>query len=56
MCFEFDALPPLSGVPHEIRMHPGAAHSFFDRAFEEHAGAWRRVLDLPGKAGTDALA
>lgn len=35
-------------VPHEVVTYEGAPHSFFDRRYEEHAGAaadaWRRVL------------
>jgi len=45
-----------AGVPHELVVYPGAPHSFFDRAYEQHAeacaDAWRRVLGfldgLPG--------
>jgi carboxymethylenebutenolidase len=37
-----------AGVEHEIKVYPGAPHSFFDRKCEEHAeacaDAWRRVL------------
>lgn len=37
-----------AGVPHEIEVYPDAPHSFFDRAYEQHAeacaDAWRRVL------------
>ena len=37
-----------SGVEHQIVTYPGAPHSFFDRAYTEHAeaseDAWRRVL------------
>jgi carboxymethylenebutenolidase len=37
-----------AGVEHEIVTYPGAPHSFFDRKFEEFAGAsedaWNRVL------------
>jgi carboxymethylenebutenolidase len=44
----FDRLLDEAGVEHEIVIYPGAPHSFFDRAYEEHAGAcadaWRRVL------------
>ena len=35
-------------VPHEIVTYPGAPHSFFDRAYDEHKeacdDAWRRIL------------
>jgi carboxymethylenebutenolidase len=37
-----------AGAEHEIVSYPGAPHSFFDRAYTEHADAsedaWRRVL------------
>lgn len=37
-----------AGVAHEVVVYPGAPHSFFDRAYEQHAeacaDAWRRVL------------
>lgn len=37
-----------AGVPHELITYPSAPHSFFDRAFEEHAeasaDAWRRTI------------
>jgi len=40
------------GVEHEIHVYPGAPHSFFDRAFAEHAeacdDAWRRMLGFLG--------
>lgn len=39
-----------SGVEHEIRIYPGATHSFFDRRAEEFAeasaDAWKRVFDF----------
>jgi carboxymethylenebutenolidase len=45
---EYDAALDDSGVQHELITYPGAPHSFFDRAYEEHADAcedaWRRVL------------
>jgi carboxymethylenebutenolidase len=45
-----------AGVEHEIVTYPGAPHSFFDRAFSEHAeaceDAWRRVLGFLQHAGT----
>jgi carboxymethylenebutenolidase len=44
----FDAALSAGDVPHEIRVYPGAPHSFFDRSFAEHAeasrDAWERVL------------
>jgi carboxymethylenebutenolidase len=52
---EYDAALDASGVQHELITYPGAPHSFFDRAYDEHTSAcedaWRRVLaflgDLP---------
>ena len=45
---EYDSALDDSGVRHELITYPGAPHSFFDRAYEEHADAcedaWRRVL------------
>jgi carboxymethylenebutenolidase len=45
---QFDDALDDAGVDHEVVIYPGAPHSFFDRAYEEHAGAcsdaWRRVL------------
>ena len=39
-----------SGVDHDIRMYPGATHSFFDRRAEEFADAsadaWKRIFDF----------
>lgn len=44
----FDALLREAGVPHEVRIYPGAPHSFFDRRSKEHAqaseDAWRHTL------------
>src|SRR5262245_3464686 len=44
----FDAALSAAGVEHELVVYDGAPHSFFDRRYEEHAGAsadaWRRVL------------
>jgi carboxymethylenebutenolidase len=38
------------GLEHEIVVYPGAPHSFFDRAYADHAAAcddgWRRVLSF----------
>jgi carboxymethylenebutenolidase len=52
----FDRALDEAGVEHEIVIYPGAPHSFFDRAYEEHAGAssdaWRRVLDFLEKVGS----
>jgi carboxymethylenebutenolidase len=46
----FDRLLDEAGVEHDIRIYPDAPHSFFDRRYEEHAGAcsdaWRRVLEF----------
>ena len=53
----FDRLLDEADIEHEVVVYPGAPHSFFDRAYEEHAGAcsdaWRRVigfLELVGAA------
>ncbi len=39
-----------AGVEHEIKIYPGAPHSFFDRRAHEFedasADAWRRMLDF----------
>jgi carboxymethylenebutenolidase len=39
-------------VEHEIKVYPGAPHSFFDRKYDEFAeaceDAWRRVLAFLG--------
>jgi len=44
----FDGALADAGVEHEIKVYPGAPHSFFDRKYEEYAeeceDAWRRVL------------
>jgi carboxymethylenebutenolidase len=45
---EFDSRLAEAGVEHELKVYPGAPHSFFDRRVAEHAeasdDAWRRVL------------
>lgn len=47
---EFEEALARAGVPHEIRVYPGAPHSFFDRKYSEFAeasaDAWARVLDF----------
>jgi carboxymethylenebutenolidase len=47
-----------SGAEHEIVTYPGAPHSFFDRAYTEHAeaseDAWRRVLGFLEKTAAGA--
>jgi carboxymethylenebutenolidase len=52
----FDDALDDAGVDHEVVIYPGAPHSFFDRAYEEHAGAcsdaWRRVLGFLEKVGS----
>ena len=52
---EFDAALDGAGVEHELVTYPGAPHSFFDRAFAEHAAAcedaWRRVLSFLERIG-----
>jgi carboxymethylenebutenolidase len=44
----FDAALEAASVPHEVVSYPGAPHSFFDRRYEEFAGAsadaWTRTL------------
>jgi carboxymethylenebutenolidase len=44
---EFEAALEAAGVEHEVAVYDGAPHSFFDRAYEEHADAsadaWERV-------------
>lgn len=44
----FDKLLDDAGVPHTIKIYPGAPHSFFDRRYaqyeQESADAWQRVL------------
>jgi carboxymethylenebutenolidase len=53
----FEGALVAAGIEHEVKVYPGAPHSFFDRSQEEYAGAsadaWSRVLDfielqLPG--------
>ena len=45
---EFDSRLTEAGVEHELKVYPGAPHSFFDKRAAEHAeasdNAWRRVL------------
>ena len=52
----FDHALDDAGVEHEIVVYPGAPHSFFDRRYEEHAGAssdaWRRVLGFLDKVAS----
>jgi len=52
----FDHALDDADVEHDIVIYPGAPHSFFDRSYEEHAGAcsdaWRRVLGFLGKVGS----
>jgi len=49
----FDRLLDEAGTEHEVVVYPGAPHSFFDRAYEEHEGAcsdaWRRVIGFLDK-------
>jgi carboxymethylenebutenolidase len=51
----FAAALAAAGVEHEIVTFAGAPHSFFDRRYEEHAGAsadaWRRVLAFVDQHG-----
>ncbi len=52
---EYEAALQAAGVEHEVKVYPGAPHSFFDRAYEEHADtasdAWERVLAFIAKHG-----
>ena len=54
----FDRGLTEAGVDHELIAYPGAPHSFFDRAQEEHAeasaDAWRRVLGFLDRVGAPA--
>ena len=47
---QFAAQATAAGVEVKKKTYPGAPHSFFDRAFAEHAyacdDAWRQVLDF----------
>jgi len=53
---EFDRALDDADVEHEVVVYPGAPHSFFDRSYEEHAGAcsdaWRRVLGFLDKVAS----
>jgi carboxymethylenebutenolidase len=56
----FDRRLDEAGVDHDVVIYPDAPHSFFDRAYEEHAGAcsdaWRRVLGFLEKVGSERAA
>jgi carboxymethylenebutenolidase len=45
---QFDKELTDAGVPHKTVVYPGAPHSFFDRAFEQHKqacdDAWKQML------------
>jgi carboxymethylenebutenolidase len=45
---QFETQLGEAGVEHEVKVYPGAPHSFFDRRYAEHAeaceDAWRRTL------------
>ena len=47
---EFDRALTAAGVEHEVVTYDGAPHSFFDRRYEEFAGAsddaWHRTLEF----------
>ncbi|MDX6661165.1 MAG: carboxymethylenebutenolidase, partial [Solirubrobacteraceae bacterium] len=47
-----------AGVEHELKLYPGAPHSFFDKRAAEHAetsdDAWRRVLAFLEDASSTA--
>lgn len=53
---EFDRRLDEAGIEHEVVIYPDAPHSFFDRAYEEHAGAcsdaWRRMIDFLERVGS----
>jgi carboxymethylenebutenolidase len=46
----FEQALQSGGVEHDIRVYPGAPHSFFDRKYDEYAeaceDAWRRTLQF----------
>jgi len=50
---QFKAALDKAGVVNEVKIYPGAPHSFFDRSFAEHkeasADAWARVLAFVDK-------
>jgi carboxymethylenebutenolidase len=52
---QFDRGLTEAGVDHEIRIYPGAPHSFFDRKADEHReaseDAWRRTLGFLRSVG-----
>jgi carboxymethylenebutenolidase len=56
----FDERLSAAGIEREIKIYPGAPHSFFDRSFEEHAeasaDAWRRVLGFLERIGARTAA
>jgi carboxymethylenebutenolidase len=49
----FDRELSEAGVAHEMKVYPGAPHSFFDRTFSQHRDAcddaWRRMLNFVQK-------
>ena len=54
----FDRGLSEAGIDHEIVTYPGTPHSFFDRAFAEHAeacdDAWRCVVGFVDRVGAGA--
>jgi len=56
---EFAARLTDAGIEHEIKVYPGAPHSFFDRRYEEHAeaceDAWRRMLGFVERSPAAAI-
>ena len=50
-----DAMLDASGIGHEIKIYPGAPHSFFDRKYTEFAeasgDAWRQMLAFIARIG-----
>lgn len=49
----FDEALESTGVEHEIKIYPGAPHSFFDRSFDQYAkasaDAWNVLLEFLGR-------
>ena len=52
---QFDTALRKAGVKHDMKVYPGAPHSFFDRKHEEFADAsadaWSRVLAFVDRYG-----
>jgi len=47
-----------AGIPFEVKVYPGAPHSFFDRRYEDHsaaaADAWDQILGFIDRNTSDA--